>query len=250
MAGPAPILIGEAFSPWTQKARWALEACGVGHVYEEYAPVLGEPRLRWRTGHWTGRATVPVLLDGNRVIPDSWSIVLHANARSPVPLIRDLVECARWNARCDAACAEARQRVLRRISTSTVALDEAVVGILPWAPPGLRRAAALAVIRRLQRKYAGLGRDGALREALLQGRRQLQGSGTGFLSTAFGFPDIALAVVVEVIAPRARTARGPATLACWSDHTLTSEFTDVVRWRDGLADTPFAWSHLRGDAQP
>ncbi len=36
------LLIGESFSPWTKKARWALEYCGLAYDYQEYTSTLSE----------------------------------------------------------------------------------------------------------------------------------------------------------------------------------------------------------------
>ena len=46
-----PTLVGLAYSPWTQKARWALTHHGVPHDFESYVPTLGEPKLRVNGKH-------------------------------------------------------------------------------------------------------------------------------------------------------------------------------------------------------
>ena len=56
-----PTLIHLPYSPWSQKARWALDHHGIAYRTQKYLPMLGEPYLRWRTGRWRRRATVPVL---------------------------------------------------------------------------------------------------------------------------------------------------------------------------------------------
>ena len=61
LAHPRHTLVGESFGPFTQKARWALEFCGVEHTYQEYTPTLSEPGLRLRMRQWSGAVSVPVL---------------------------------------------------------------------------------------------------------------------------------------------------------------------------------------------
>lgn len=243
-----PLLIGEDFSPWTQKARWALEVCGIPHAYQEYTPVIGETALRWRTGNWRKPATVPVLITSDAVYRDSWAIACHADSRAAGRLIPERAAVMHWNALCDHALAQARIRVLQRMLQSPEALDETVAGQMRWCPASVKRPAAKAIIRRLARKYAHLSRPDGLRNALVAGVRQLCRTQTGFLLSRFSYADIALAVVVETIAPSIRTTRGPATLACWADEALAREFADLVAWRNGIAGSPNGFS-LMGDTE-
>ena len=54
------LLIGESFSPWTKKARWALEQCDHSYDYKEYTPALSEPALRLRLRKLKGTVSVPL----------------------------------------------------------------------------------------------------------------------------------------------------------------------------------------------
>jgi glutathione S-transferase len=42
-------LVALHYSPWSEKARWALDHHGVAYRYEEYKILLGEPKLRLAT---------------------------------------------------------------------------------------------------------------------------------------------------------------------------------------------------------
>jgi glutathione S-transferase len=59
-------LLALPFSPWSEKARWALDARGVPYDYRRYQPILGEPALRAKLRRARGPVTVPVLttIDG------------------------------------------------------------------------------------------------------------------------------------------------------------------------------------------
>jgi glutathione S-transferase len=52
------VLVGEGFSPWTEKARWALDHHGIRYRCEEYVPLAGEPWLRLRARRFHGRISV------------------------------------------------------------------------------------------------------------------------------------------------------------------------------------------------
>lgn len=70
-------LITIAVSHFCEKARWALDRQGVAYVEEQHLPMLHWPHAK-RAG---GGRTVPILVDDGRVFPQSWDIVLHADAR-------------------------------------------------------------------------------------------------------------------------------------------------------------------------
>src|SRR6188508_1450752 len=52
------------YSPWSERARWALDHHGLAYETVEHVPFLGEIRLRRIVGKKAARATVPVLIDG------------------------------------------------------------------------------------------------------------------------------------------------------------------------------------------
>jgi glutathione S-transferase len=72
-----PRLITITFSHYCEKARWALERCGVAYDEDGHLPLLHYRATR-RAG--AGR-TVPVLVDGAEILTDSTDIVAWADAR-------------------------------------------------------------------------------------------------------------------------------------------------------------------------
>jgi glutathione S-transferase len=78
-------LITIPFSHYCEKARWALERCGVAFTEDGHLPVL----------HYTatfrarGGRTVPVLVDDKTVLRDSTEILAWADARRPGALYPD-----------------------------------------------------------------------------------------------------------------------------------------------------------------
>jgi glutathione S-transferase len=78
-----PRLITIPFSHYCEKARWALERCGIAYDEDGHLPLFHYLPNRLAGA---GR-TVPVLVDGKTVITDSTDIVAWADARRPGTLI-------------------------------------------------------------------------------------------------------------------------------------------------------------------
>lgn len=231
------LLIGESFSPWTKKARWAIEQCGLAYDYREYTPTLSEPGLRWRMKQWAGAVSVPILFVDSQIFRGSWEIARFANEAAGDGPLGDFRAIAPWNELSEDALAQGRTNVVRRILRNERALAESLPTFVPERLRGPLRFLARDAVRRLDRKYAHLAKPGALRKALLRTREGLALTGSNYLLGSFSYADIAMAVVVEVIAPVARTdpPLGPATQSCWKDSALAEEFEDLLDWRNRLA---------------
>lgn len=231
------LLVGESFSPWTKKARWGLEQCGREYRYEEYTPTMSEPGLRWRMRQWSGRVSVPVLFVGSQILRGSWNIVSYANQTSRENPLGDMEVIAEWDKLSEAALAEGRTRVVRAVLNDDAALEEALPKFIPQSLRRSLRFLARDAATRLDRKYAHLYESGAIRSALVATRDGLKQSGNDYLLGEFSYADVTMAVVLEVIAPIARTEPplGPHTERCWHDADLAKEFEDLIQWRNRLA---------------
>lgn len=231
------LLIGESFSPWTKKARWALEYCGLAYDYQEYTPTLSELGLRWRLQQWSGAVSVPVLFAGPQVLRGSWDIACYAKEAAGDGRLGDMGIVAAWNDVSEAALAEGRTAVVRAVLGDDLALQEALPAFVPDVLRRPLRFVARDAAQRLDRKYAHLAKPGALHAALTQTREGLAQSGSDYLLGKFSYADIAMAAVLEVIAPIAvaQPALGPATQRCWNNLNLAAEFEDLVHWRGRLA---------------
>ncbi len=238
MKSQAPaLLIGETFSPWTKKARWALEHCGRAYDYREYTPTLSEPGLRWRLRQWTGAVSVPVLFAGQRTYRGSWEIARYANETADDRPLGDFATIEPWNDLSEAALAEGRTRVVRCVLGNDQALEESLPAFVPRQLRRPLRFVAHDAVRRLDRKYAHLVTPGALRQALERTREGLTRTDGDYLLGGFSYADITMAVVLEVVAPiaQAQPPVGPATQSCWNDPTMACEFKDLLDWRDRLS---------------
>src|SRR5258708_12003651 len=75
----APKLVSLKVSPWSERAKWALDHHGLTYEVVEHMPVIGERRLRRLVGSGKPRATVPVLIAGAELLTESWDIAAYAD---------------------------------------------------------------------------------------------------------------------------------------------------------------------------
>ena len=255
-------LIQIAYSPWSEKARWALDHHHVPYRKVEYLVMIGEPLLRLKLGKRRGPATVPALIDRDQMFTDSWSIARHAEAvGSGAPLfpphaidaIRDFDE------RAERLMAAGRARTTARTLESAAALKEALPPPLRLlGPAGLPIAKVGA--RFLQKKYAtdaqSLDRHRRTIEEELAGLRAALDGRDHLVGDAFSYADVCMASALQFVSPielhgarldgsgldgsgldgsRLDGARlGEATRAAWTEPDLASEYGDVLAWRDRL----------------
>jgi glutathione S-transferase len=241
-------LLGLPYSPWSERAKWALEVRGIPYRFQVYRPLIGEPALRMKTRRWRGNITVPVFVDEHgTVYDDSVKIARFADGHGDGPTLFPKASAAaieRWIEIGERALAAGRALSLAR----TLKDDEALAELLPR---GLRkrlgplgpRVAALGV-RRTLRKYAadatsrGAHRD-TVRAALDELRVKLEESTTSpkTLLGAFTFADIAAAQMLAFIAPPAFGLKlGKANRRAFTDPELARDHADLVAWRDALYD--------------
>ena len=74
-----PRLVANTISPWSERARWALDHHGIAYRSVEHVPFIPERRLRRMLRAPQTRVTVPVLLHGTAVLTESWDIAVFAD---------------------------------------------------------------------------------------------------------------------------------------------------------------------------
>src|SRR4051812_533417 len=93
-------LITLKISPWSERAKWALDHHQLVYETIQHAPFLGERRLRRLVGAQKKRATAPVLLAGEQILTESWDIALYADREGKgsklIPPDRE-GEIRKWN---------------------------------------------------------------------------------------------------------------------------------------------------------
>lgn len=238
-------LLGLIYSPWSEKARWALDARAVPYRFRPYLPLLGEPALRLKLRRWRGRVTVPVLTDdGGRVFADSLDIARwgdgHGDAPALLPAGRER-EIQRWVDLSEQGLNAGRALALMRVISDDDALLEMV-------PRPLRRArpAAIAIgraaIGRTLRKYGGQRAAAAIHARALcdvldelRAALAVAAGDPPALLGRFSFADVAIAQALAFVQPPAFGLRlGRASRRSFHDPALSARYADLIMWRDAV----------------
>src|SRR5262249_38106198 len=129
-----PRLVAAPISPWSERARWALDHHGITYRTLVHMPVIDERRLRRLAGNPAGRVTAPLPLDGDTVRRESWDIALYADrvggASALIPAER-ADEVRRWVQLADDIAGEGRALVTAALLASPEALDETLPAEVP-----------------------------------------------------------------------------------------------------------------------
>jgi glutathione S-transferase len=243
-------LVALHISPWSEKARWALDHHHVPYRVEAYMPMLGEPLLRLRAKRFVGPISVPALFDGDDVLLDSFAIARHAERRgSGTPLFptAHLAAITHWNDRSNDALTAGRIAFVPRLAADRAAQEEVL-------PPGIPRALRPAltgvsqlITRFLASKYSissdALPEAEATCIAFLDELRAALDGRAYLLDGELTYADLAAAVTLQMVRPvrDAFLRLGPATRACWTTPALAARYPDLLEWRDQLYE-----KHRRG----
>lgn len=234
---PEPTLVGLAYSPWTQRARWALDHHRVRYRYREYVPVVAEPWLRLQAGRFTGKVSVPVLLTPHGAIFDSLKIAKHVDGFGQGSKLYDGHEAVveRWAELGERALHAARGLVILAVDRDREAQRESVKLPMPDLLKGPTARFGSAVLA--WKWSAGTTEaEGEARVAEVAEQLRSALGGKDYLDGSFSFADIIGAGVVQTIQPVADRfiPLEPATRRAWTRPALAARFADLVEWRDRL----------------
>jgi glutathione S-transferase len=201
------VLTALPYSPWSEKARWALDHHRMVYHSETYTPILGELKLRLRMRVLSGRVSVPVLYDGQTWLTDSFDIARYAERHgSGAPLFPKgkLNEIIAWNARSEAALAAGRALLMNEIEKQ----PERALAFLPPGVPAALKPHLLSVAQKgLQAfiaKYRMRDTEGQHEGVLLSELDRLAKALSGrryLIGDSLSYADIVMAMVVIAIRP-------------------------------------------------
>jgi glutathione S-transferase len=240
-------LVAIDYSPWSEKARWALDYYGVPYQETPYLSMVGEFALRKRLGRWRGKISVPLLVTGDEVISDSYKITSHleeaygTNSSLFPPGSHEEIQS--WNVQSETGLAAGRALTSERVLESPEARREA----LPPMPKMLVGPLAAPITRLgvayLRRKYNfddKVESDRIALTAMLESLKGALSDGRKYvLGDVFSYADICMAVSMQFVRPVTDEfiKLGPASRRAWTDEALAREFSDLLTWRDGIYET-------------
>jgi glutathione S-transferase len=237
-----PALLSLRYSPWSERARWALDHHGLVYRLVQHEPFLGERRLRKLVGPRVERPTVPVLVAPGEVLRDSWDIARYADTLGgadkliPAALegaIRELAELA------ERTMVETRGLVTAALLASNGALDENAPRSVPKALRPLFRPLVRYGTHWFARKYtlelSDLETQRRTLARTLATFRERYGD-RPYLFERFSYGDILFCSLLQAVKPvDDRYIRlGPAERIVWTQPALAEEFSDLIRRRDDL----------------
>jgi glutathione S-transferase len=234
-------LVALVYSPWSEKARWALDHHRIPYDLEDYVPMLGEPMLRVRLRRPFGRVSVPAWIDGEDRITDSFAIARHADrigSGSSLFPAGSLDTIERWNERSEVALAAGRALVVKKTSESRPAMEAALPKYIPSSLRPFLADVSRMGISFLRAKY-GVAKDMAeVERTIIEVLEELRTAldGRAYLMGELSYADIVMAVVLQLVRPVSDDyiPLAPATRETWTHRPFEARFADLCEWRDAL----------------
>lgn len=231
-----PVLYGLNYSPWSRKARWALEAHGIEFDYREHTILLGEPALRFRSGRFFRKVSVPLLLKSDGNLFDSFEIATWSSGDTETALFPAGHEdsIASWNQCAERISGIGRARTVAQIARDPRAMRDAIPGVLEGLGP-LTTMLGKSGAHFILSKYGRVDLDtvqALLRQCLQTVREAL--TGERFLIGDLTYADVTVAMAMQFIDPvdESIIPIGQRSRRYWADEQLSSEFSDLIAWRD------------------
>lgn len=241
-AATMALLVRLHYSPWSEKARWALDHHQLAYDLAEHAPIVGEPLLRLRARRARGPVSVPLFVpDRGDPVMGSVNIARHAEREGRgarlFPLEHD-AEISRWDARADRLIGLGRALVVARIEADPEIQRASLPPFIPRALQGSLASMSVMGSKFIRWKYAVDADPAAthqqMRAALDELRRALDGR--AHLLGDFTFADLAMAVALQAVKPveHAGWPLSAPIRRCWTTPELVDEAADLLAWRDGV----------------
>jgi glutathione S-transferase len=236
--------IGLAVSPFSERARWALDHHALAYRYKEHVPLLGELSLRRKVRRFSlPKATVPVLEADGEIFPSSLDIARYADrVGTKEKLFPAGAEGAvnEWNDVADALLDVGRGWVLKNLAESRAAQKESLPPFIPGFARGafapMTKTAALYLFKKHKSPDAIEEEVTRTVRPLLTKIRAARGPRATLLD-GFSYADITVCASLTMLRPRDDAKLGPATRETWTHPALAREFDDLLAWRDDVYRT-------------
>lgn len=233
--------MGLHYSPWSERARWALDRRRLSYAWVEHTPMIGEPLLRLRAKRLTGKITVPILIDDGNVVEGSFHIAEYADAHEAGEGMRLFPDALKgdiesWHELAEEAMVVARKFVVSRTAESEEVLRASLPRALRNVPGAL--ASARMGTAFFRKKY-GLDAMDTSKEAIVRFLDRLRQALKGHrfvLGSDFTYADIVAATTLQAIRPAKREdwKISDGLRPAWTDEELAPKYEDLLKWRDEL----------------
>lgn len=232
-------------SPWSEKARWALDAAGLDYEKIVHTPLISNMRARRLAGNFNPRRklSLPIAACGDQVMDDSFGIASYAadhRKEGSVDLFpkNKLAEIQYWNDLSNRLMNILRKRALPAMKTNRTLLENNLPPLVPKPLRPYLTGVSKMAIDYIDRKYPVDSKD--TEEVLIQGfetlRDALSKAGGDYLLGDFSYADIAMAVTLQPVKPVENhyIPLDDGTRECWTDPALINQFQDLIEWRDRI----------------
>lgn len=236
------LLVRLHYSPWSEKARWALDHHRVRYELAEHAPILGEPLLRARAGRLRGPVTVPLFVpDSGPAVMGSAEIARHADEIGSGARLfprEHADEIAHWDARADRLIGLGRALVVARIEADAEIQRASLPPFIPGALRGALAPMSVMGSKFIRWKHAVDGDAAAVHAAMRTELAELKKAldGRPYLLGGFTFADLAMAVALQAVSPVEHAAwpLSAPIRRCWTTPEVAEGAAELLAWRDGV----------------
>ena len=234
-------------SPWSERARWALDHAGTKYDTIVYTPLVSTLYVRWLSRNFNNKLTIPVAIANNtgesQILRDSLSISLHANTsrlaqRKNLFPAEHIDEINEWYQLSESMLDILRVRANPRMKQSRDLQLNNLPAAIPTSVKPLFLPLSRYALNHFENKYPlqSADHDQILIDGLNKIRSSLEKSGSGYILDQFSYADITTAVIFQAISPCSNkfVELDDATRECWRDHQLIEQFGDLIEWRDNI----------------
>lgn len=232
-------LYGIYYSPWSEKARWALDYHKISYEWIEFTPIVDNVKLMWQAKKF-GRLTVPTLITPFGAVQGSLSIVRYAEKQGRkeklIPYEKE-EDILRLDALAEVVFKASRAIITEKIKDNLNAQKDLLPKFIPENLQDYFTPVASIATTYLGFKYSFSGvpisQQKEVIRSVLQEIRPLVRKNKTILGK-FSLADIVVSLMFQFIFPVSNVYI-PLTdelREVFTQKDLSLEFSDLIEWRD------------------
>lgn len=234
-------------SPWSERARWALDLSGMSYDTIVFTPLISNPYARWLSRNVNRKLTIPLAVSDRgkekTILQDSLEIARYSNTkrlndREDLFPAKHANEIITWHNLSESLLDILRIRANPRMKDSRELQLNNLPPIIPKIAKPLFLPLSRYALDYFEKKYPLQSGDhqNILHDGLERIRTALKNSTSGYILDQFSFADITVAVIFQAISPGDNrfVPIEDAMRECWKDQDLILQYGDLLEWRDTL----------------